>query len=70
MTEEVSSQMARLGGGIRSDIAEHLNPEWEELEGFLVQRGRLVRANGLKPINTATFGSRVTGIGEWRDRAW
>lgn len=52
--------------GIRSDVAELLHDDFEDLEGFDVVRGRLRRIEGMKPLNTTAFADRVVGVTVWK----
>lgn len=53
---------------MRTDLSPDITP-WgtmRELEGFLLDGGRLVKPEGLTPINTTRFAGRITAIGEWK----
>lgn len=55
-------------GGLRSNLAEDINPDFEELEGMIPKGERLVKIDGATCRNTVAFDARLTGIHEWRDR--
>lgn len=54
--------------GIQTDVSDELVPmqRFIELEGFIIQGGKLVKPNGLKVINPLRLSSRIVGISEWR----